>query len=525
MVAPDEQAELELGDYVEILRRRWALVVLAVVVVCGVAILATSTQSPQYRAEARVSITAPTAASTLGLSSAGLVRSLSAELRLASLPTGLDAVRDRVGSEPDLSVRSEGVDTLVFVVVSSDPDLAAFAADEHATEFLVQRREQIVDELTESAVFVEGRLAEIAMQIDVSGSDTALEAQRDRLTAQLDDLLFAVELAETDRSTVVEPSRVPSAPFAPTTSRNVAAAVVVGLMLGTGAVLVLEYLDPFVRSRRDLERSTSGLPVLAVATTSVASTPIATHADPQSSDAEAYRRLRTSVRLGASDSALGTVGITSAGSDESTAVVAANLAVACARAGSRVVLVDCQLRDPMLHELFGVPNHAGFTKVLLGEASLESAAHRLDDEPGLVLITAGAEPSDPSELLAGKRARSLVSAVADQADLVIIHTPGVASSTDPLVLAGMVDGLILVAEIGHTDQNELARSVAELRQVGGPLLGTVLVQNRSRAKKRTPTSVSAGPDAGPVRTRTESASPDWGVLPGSQPSASPTRMD
>jgi polysaccharide biosynthesis transport protein len=571
MVPHSDASEVELRDYADVLRRRWTVVALAVVVVGGVAFAVSMTQTARYRAEAEVLVRQPPTAVSLGLDGGpGTVRSMANEVRRAEATAVVRAVRDAVGDEPALSVRADAnADVLVFTAESTDPELAASAATRYAEAFVEQRRESLVAEYMASGEVLQQREVEITamlnlLELEREAAESAvapnapnrqaelariaaeydrraasLEAQRQRYTELLDSLLLSAELAQGSGAQVIRPAEVPASAFAPTTLRNLVVAMIVGLVLGVGAAFLLEYLDTSLRSPDDLELASGGLVTLAVvpdlAGWRTRDRPhIVTLEQPQSPSAEAYRGLRTSVQFLGIDRTIRTVGFTSPQPGDGKTTSAANLAVASARAGQRVALIDCDLRQPRVHEFFDLDNAKGFTSVLLGEVRLEVAAHRFVDEPNLVIVTSGPVPPDPSELLAGKRARSLVAAVADQADLVIIDAPPVLAVADPLIVAGMVDGMILVASAGRTDRTQVTRAVEQLQLVNAPMLGTVLNRDTSARSDTYGYGGYTAPAERPGRTRrmrkrtrrpgsrilipdvvddSGDATPDWGALP------------
>lgn len=579
----NDPAELDLRDYLQVLGRRWKYVALAVVVVAGVALVASLTQSPRYRAHAEVLIRQPATAASLDTATGSFTaRSLANEVRQAEATAVIDATRATVGDEPSLSVRSDAdADVLNFVAESESPELAAEAANTYAASFINERRDSLVAEYLASGAVIQERVADLEREIGELDEERAdaeaavtppaeddpdaqaayqaelnriaaefdrrlasLDAQRVRYLELLDNLTLSAQLAQGSGAQIIRPAEVPDGPFEPTTIRNVVLALVVGLILGVGAAFLVEYLDTTLRNPDDLEAATGGLPTLATVPELASwKAPSTTHIisveDPNSVYAESYRGLRTSVQFLGIDRTISAVALTSPGPGEGKTTTATNLAVVAARAGQRVVLVDCDLRKPRVHEFFGLPNDVGFTTVLLGETSLDVAAHRPVDEPGLVVIPSGPVPPDPSELLAGKRARSLLSSLAAQADLVIIDSPPVLAVTDPRILAGIVDGMILVASVGRTDRNHVAQAVEQLRLVDAPLLGTVLNRQEASASpygygygsaygqgesgnggKRSPkrgrsSKKRASNDFVPAASDAyDGATPDWGPLPG-----------
>ncbi|MFW6010017.1 MAG: Wzz/FepE/Etk N-terminal domain-containing protein [Actinomycetota bacterium] len=546
MVPERDPGEIELRDYLAVLVRRWWVIVVVVVVVVAAAALATFTQPSRYRAEAEVLLTEPRSAAVLGVDLAEALPDVGDEVRTAGSTEVTDEVRAVVGSEPQLSVRAdEEARLLTFSAVSDSAERAAEAAELHAQTFIEHRRDALLEEYRAGLEHLEEREAELSAELgelrDELASDEAavdpespnrsfeldrLRADHNRRAQPLEDEFgevddrserfeLVVEFLQDGGAEVVTEAAVPGAPFEPARSRNLALAVVVGLTLGVGVVFLLEYFDRSLRSPRELEAAALGLPVLATIprlVSSGAGTALALRDAPQSASADSYRVLRAALHSALGDESgrtLGVVGITP-GCGAST--TAANLALACARSGQRVVLMDCDLRQPRIHELFGVDESPGFTSVLGGEVSLETAAHRLADESGLVVITAGAAPGDPAELLAGTRARSLVTSVAAQADLVIVDLAPALAAADVFAAVPWLDGSLVVAEAGRTREDEVAEVVTEMDRAGARLLGTVL--NRGSTARVAGYGSRGAAPAGRLSDGREAANPEWGPLPG-----------
>jgi capsular exopolysaccharide synthesis family protein len=145
--------------------------------------------------------------------------------------------------------------------------------------------------------------------------------------------------------------------------------------------------------------------------------------------------------------------------------------------GKRVVVVDCDLRNPRLHKFFRVPNDVGFTSVLLGDVGLTAAVRDVDALPNLKILPSGFVPPNPSELLSGRRTHEVLDLLATQADFVLIDSPPIVPYTDAAVLAPHADGILLVASAGVSTRRKLARAMEILRRIEAPLAGVVL--NRS----------------------------------------------
>jgi succinoglycan biosynthesis transport protein ExoP len=478
--ATDAAPDLGLRDYLAIVwRHRW--MVLAVVVVATAASVALSmTQSPRYRASAEVLVRQPPTATSLG--NAGVVlspRALENELQTARGSALQRQVRDVVGQEPDLEVRAtDESDVFSFRAESSDAERAAEAANAYSLAYILHQSADLVSDYEARAEIVEGRIDEVEDQLEAGEGDaTALEAQKDDYERELEDLRVSMELARTSGSQVIDAAGVPGTPFSPTPVRNGIFACLLGLLIGVGLSLLRENLDVTLRTPEDLTGIVGG-PALAVIPTIAGwrdedSVQVVTRDRPHAPAAEAYRGLRTTVQFLGLDDPLRTVQLTSARPGDGKTTTAVNLAVVSARAGQRVVLVDCDLRKPRIHKFFGLDNKLGFTSLLLGEANGD-VANPIEGEPNLVVITSGPIPPDPSELLSSPRARQTLARLSSAADLVLVDSPPVLAVSDPLVISGLVDGVVLVAAAGSTDTRQVGRAVEQLRQVDAPLLGAVL---------------------------------------------------
>ncbi len=196
-------------------------------------------------------------------------------------------------------------------------------------------------------------------------------------------------------------------------------------------------------------------------------------ANPRSPVAEAYRQLRTNIQFSSLDRPLKTLLITSTNPEEGKSTTLANLAVSLAQAGHSVVLVDCDLRRPSLHELFGLRNGEGLTTCLLNP----KADHLPLQESGvelLRLLTSGALPPNPSELLGSQRMGEVIQLLREQADYVLFDAPPIIAVTDAAVLATRVDGVLLVIRAGKTRREMAQKAKALLEKVNAHILGVVL---------------------------------------------------
>jgi capsular exopolysaccharide synthesis family protein len=196
--------------------------------------------------------------------------------------------------------------------------------------------------------------------------------------------------------------------------------------------------------------------------------------DPRSGVAEAYRSLYINLSFSSQEQPLHTLLATSAGPGEGKSLTLANLAVVAAQMGQRVVLVDCDLRQPQQHELFGLRNDNGLTTLVAGKGAVSAALQDVNDAPGLQLLSSGPLPVSPSQVLAARRLDEIIAELAEQADLVLVDAPPAVGMADASVLATKVDGVLLVLNAGQTKRDYARRAKEALEKVNAHIVGVVL---------------------------------------------------
>jgi capsular exopolysaccharide synthesis family protein len=196
--------------------------------------------------------------------------------------------------------------------------------------------------------------------------------------------------------------------------------------------------------------------------------------DPRSSVAEAFRTLRTNLEFSSLDSPVRTLVVTSAGPGEGKSTTLANLAITTAQAEKKVYLVDCDLRRPTLHRLFGTTNDVGLTDMIRDEALRDAPPLQETQVPGLWLLTSGPLPPNPSELLGSRRMEEIIAKLKEQADVVLFDSPPSTVVTDAAVLASRVDGVLLVFSAGRTKRDHAQKAKALMEKVNARLVGVVL---------------------------------------------------
>lgn len=197
------------------------------------------------------------------------------------------------------------------------------------------------------------------------------------------------------------------------------------------------------------------------------------HEEPKSPVSEAYRLLRTNIQYSNVDMPLKVLAITSSRPGEGKSTTISNLAITFAQTGSKVLLVDADLRKPTIHKLYNLPNQVGLVNILAKQASIGNCAHATMVE-NLFVITSGPIPPNPSELLQSESMRKFVDEVEGVFDIVLIDTPPVCTVTDAAILASFIDGIILVAASGKVKIDEIKRAKDILEKVNAYITGVVL---------------------------------------------------
>lgn len=407
------------------------------------------------------------------------------------------AVRDQLGSPvPRASVVAVGSSDILDVRAQSTERARASAlASAYASAYLEFRRSRAVDSLGEAERKVQAKITDFQRQIDAldaqplpgNTTSTGVSLTRDHLVTQqalfrqrLDELQVDAEL-KTGGAQIVTPGVAPTSQVRPTLVKNGLLALLLGLGLGIGLAFLLEFLDDSIKTKEELERWSDGLPVLGLLPVvegwSSDSVPrLITITDTSSPTAEAFRSLRTSLQFLGVERAPRIFQIVSANAGEGKTTTASNLGVVLALAGRRIVVVDCDLRRPRLHEFLGRSSSVGFTSVYLREATLAEAVQPVPGVENLFLLPSGPRPPNQSELLASRRTAEILAELLDSFDIVLVDCPPVLPVTDSTVLSAWVDATIVVTQAGVTPRSDLRRALEMLRQVSAPVVGTVLNQ-------------------------------------------------
>ncbi|MGH3921949.1 MAG: polysaccharide biosynthesis tyrosine autokinase, partial [Pseudonocardiaceae bacterium] len=315
------------------------------------------------------------------------------------------------------------------------------------------------------------------------GQRALLRSREQSYEAQLDRLRLASSISKTSGPQLVSKAEVPAFPSSPKPARNFVVALGLSVLLGVIVAFLREHRDDTIKGKEDLERVTPALPVRGEIPTVAGwkdreAARLVSVTEPDSAPAEAYRTLRTSLQFAGLERSVGLVQVTSPNRGEGKTTTVCNLAVSLARAGHRVIAVDCDLRKPRLHEFFGLDNAVGLTSALVGDVSLADAVQPVPGEPRLAVVTSGPLPPDPSALLSSSRCSEILAVLAAEADFVLLDSPPVLPVTDAVILAGLVDAVMMVVAIDATTRDSADRATQLLERVDAPLIGNVLSRSR-----------------------------------------------
>lgn len=280
---------------------------------------------------------------------------------------------------------------------------------------------------------------------------------------------------------IVDMAEVPYQKYKPKTALNLLLALVLGLFGGIALGFLFEHLDDTVKRFEDFERkaglSLLGLiPQVKIPQTKGVITSHAgmlTYAEPRSALAEAYRSVRTSLLFSTSSGAPKVMLFTSPGPGEGKTTSALNVAITFTQTGSKVLLVDTDLRNPSIHQIFDLPNVKGLTNYLAGDLKPADISNHTDIA-NLFVITSGPLPPNPAELLSSNKMTELLNLAKEKFDYVILDGPPVLGLADALILAHLASGTVVVVESGVTRQGQLIGALKRLRSAQAMVIGGVL---------------------------------------------------
>ncbi|TDT94050.1 capsular exopolysaccharide synthesis family protein [Streptomyces sp. 846.5] len=438
---------MDLRDYLRVLARRWRAITALALLGTLLGTCATYTATAEYQATATLFVSLQAGADTVAMNQGNSF----AQARVRSYAA--------VAASPQVTgpvVKSLGLDMTPAQLsgrITADVPLDTVLLHVTVTDTQPRRAARIANA-------VAARFAEVIS--DLERPSTARQSPV--------------------RLSLTAPATPPDAPFSPHTTLNLALGLLAGLTLGIGLSVLLESLDTSVRNSQALSEFLAGIAGPAVLCSiaydpQAPRNPLATREDLHGRRAEGFRRLRTNLHFANVDRQTKVIAVTSALPDEGKTSVAVNLAAALAESGASVCLVDADLRRPSIARTLGLVRDAGLTTVLIGIAKIHEV---LQGTPSFAVLTSGAVPPNPTELLSTEQLRATLRALAEEFDHVVVDTGPVLPVADASVIAPAVDGYLLVVRAQRTTRGQVTDAIRSLERVGTPLLGVVL--NRAPLK-------------------------------------------
>lgn len=522
----DEQDELNLGAYLDILKRRWPWLLLPLLVLPAAAYYFTISQDDRFDASAQVLLSDSAAQDAVGGGSQSIGfrdRILLNEISLALSDQAMNGMASRLGVDvadlPDFTVSADNSsDVLVFSSTRPTADGAATVANVAAETYVSLKQQQAGESIARAVGNLESTLVELqeereAVRVDliqledelasaseedrplaearvtreesrISGQVALIDAQIRATADSITQLELSGELAEGGTARIVSVAVPPTASSNAPASRNIALGLVVGAIIGLALSLLRDNLDNKIRSTRDLERV--GLVPLgsvpkasrrvnkALALARIAQT------DPDTPQAQAHQKTQAAVRFLSIQHSVSNVLITSASQGEGKTTLASNLAISMALANVRTVLVDVDLRRPRVHRVWELSQAPGITSVAVEGSEIVDAATLIPDfDDHLAVVPAGKLPPHVASFISSNGFTDTVKHLSKLSDFTVFDAPPVLPVADTLNLAQLVDGVVLVAYANQTKVDDLAAAVESLQASGANILGAVLLGGAS----------------------------------------------
>lgn len=440
---------VNLHGYLQVLRERWKLIVAALVLGVAVAAALSVTASKRYASTVTMFISAQSQTRAQDTTNAyeGSLLSQQKVKSYVQLLSGKRIASQVVSAtKVDLSPGALAAE----ISASSQPDTVLLSAT--VTDRSPARAQLLANS-------VGSQFGQLVSQLEAPpGGGTASIAVR-----------------------VVQPAGLSASPVSPRPVRNVGLGALLGLLVGLAAAFVRNALDTSVKSVEDMTE-VAGAPSLGVIAydADVHKRPLIVQEHPHAPRAESFRQIRTALQYIDIDRSRKVVVFTSSVPEEGKTTTVVNLAIALAQGGTKVALVEADLRRPRAAHYLGVEGSVGLTTVLAGAVTLDEALQSWGED-GLTVLSSGGLPPNPSELLASDHMRDVLGELSTRFDVVLIDSPPLLPVTDAAALSALCDGAVIVVRHGKTSRDKVRQSAAALAGVGARVLGAVLTMTPSAA--------------------------------------------
>ncbi|MDD5439049.1 MAG: polysaccharide biosynthesis tyrosine autokinase [Candidatus Omnitrophica bacterium] len=531
MITHPQEQEIHIRDYIEILRRRWAVAVLFFLSVVFLVTVGSFIMTPIYRATVTllIDMESPNILTTSGMvsldtqqyysykeyyqsqteiiTSLGIINKVFHEFGLEQQKEYRESKEPRKKFLKTIRVEPVRDTRLVRLYVDNkDPVLAAKIANRIA-EIYVKRnlyyisRDELTNLLKNEYLKLEAKQAEynkiykdkhpkmIRLHQEMREMADRINAAKkatfnsDFFTEQVTgpNLEGALAGFKANNVSVQDQAEIPTVPIKPKKLLNIILSVIVGALGGMALAFFFEYLDNTIKTSDDIAMMTrkpflGSVPDITKMTGKMTDfeRDMLVHRKPKDPVAEAYRSIRTSILFSFTEEhPLKSLVVTSPGPQEGKTTTLCNLGIAMAQNNRRILLVDADMRKPRLHDTFGKKNTEGLSNFL----SCQSTFDELLQETGvenLFLISGGPNPPNPSELLSSKKMKEFIGIAQQKFDIIFFDTPPIAVVTDAAVLTHHTDGIIVVIRSHTTSKKVIPRIFAILEEAKSNVIGVIL---------------------------------------------------
>ncbi len=414
------------------------------------------------------------------------VEMLTQKKRIEAVQARLKEEAQRIANTSMVSDPLEIAQKMITTKLELETKIKGNGAKINALRDIVSQYERQLEALPGEGL----QLARLKRDVEVHKSTFIL------LTEKLEETKIA-EAGQKELIRVVDGAIEPEYPVSPKKARNLLLGAILGLGLGIGLTFLMEYLDDSIKNPENLEKI--GLSILAIipeisqkevfrkqistnghggngkslSLAEPSEARLVTHIDPKSPVSEAFRTLRTNIQFQQMKVKNKTLMVTSSTPKEGKSTTIANLAITMAQMGGKTLLVDTDLRRPVVHSIFNLKKDRGITNFLMGKSELEDVVKPTFVD-NLYIVSSGPLPPNPSELLASEEMDEFIAQARETFDMVLFDSPPIIAVTDAAILSTKLGGVIMVIKAHQTDQNAVRRAKSLLDNVNANIIGCLL---------------------------------------------------
>jgi len=487
-----------IKDYLSPLLKWWWLIIVAPIIAAGSAYLFARQLPPVYQARTTLLIGRAIQDPNPSGTEFGLSYQLAAEYAsMAMREPVMNAAKAALGlSElPKFEANARGI-FLEIAVLHTDPRFAQAVANVLAQQLILLSPVNTQQTSGNDSLFVQQQLKELQASIestrqeitkkqedlskfnsalDVARTNTELKALEDKsstLQTLYTQLFASTREAAFNTLSVFDPASLPTTPIGPRRTLIVLLAAVSGLAFAVAAAYLIEFMDDTIKASDEITRLVN-VPTIGYIGEMQGYKPTFVASQPRSPVADAFRGLRTNLEFMSVDHPMKKLAICSAEASDGKSTVAINLAIVMAQSEKKVILLDADLRSPILHKYLDIPENPGLSDVFLDRVKIQDVLVEWSGTPKFKIIPAGSTPPNSAELLGSRKMDQILDELSEMADIIILDGPP-GFVVDAVVLSSKVDGVLLVINMGETRRGPIKAVVEQFQRVEANLVGVVL---------------------------------------------------